>query len=246
MQIQIQCTPQEKVSAVLGRFCVKVNKDKSVFHFLFNGGIINEQKTVEQLPKNVNGQIIVIADDITSSNQSTQTKFKSKEVICPKCCEAATISIDDEYKISIINCKNGHKTENINISEFDDTQMFDMSKVVCGQCKVKNMSNVFVNEFYRCLNCKMNLCSLCKNLAHNSKHNLIDYPQKNYRCEEHGEPCISYCINCKKNLCFSCEDIHNNHEIIDFRNLKKNKEDLERELTKFREYIDKANQIVKL
>ena len=122
--------------------------------------------------------------------------------------------------------------------------MFDMSKVACDKCKDRNMSNVFGNQFYRCLNCKMNLCPICKSQAHDPNHNIINYVQKNYICEEHGELCIYYCVNCKKNLCFSCEDIHNNHEILDFTNLMKNKEDLEREITKFREYIDKAKQIV--
>ena len=203
MQIQIQCDPKEKVSAVLDRFCIKVQKDKSNINFLFNGNILNEQKNVEQLPKNSNGLIIVIANDSVSSNQSTQTKIKSKEVICPKCQEAATISIDDDYKISIINCKNSHETKNLNISEFEGTQMFDMTKIICNKCKIKNMSNVFNNQFYRCLNCKMNLCPLCKNQAHDSNHNIINFPKKNYICEEHGEPIIYYCINCKKNLCFS-------------------------------------------
>ena len=244
MQIQIQCDPKEKVSAVLGRFCIKVQKDKSNIQFLFNGSILNEQKNVEQLPKNSNGLIIVIANDTSSSNQSAQTKIKSKEVICPKCLEAATVSIDDEYKISIVNCRNNHETKNLNISEFDGTQMFDMSKVICDQCKEKNMSIVFNNQFYRCLNCKMNLCPLCKNQAHDSNHNIINFPQKNYICEEHGEPIIYYCISCKKKLCFSCEEAHNNHEIKDFRKLKKNNEDLEKEINKFGEYIDKAKQVV--
>ena len=179
MQIQIQCDPKEKVSAVLGRFCIKVQKDKSNIQFLFNGSILNEQKNVEQLPKNSNGLIIVIANDTSSSNQSAQTKIKSKEVICPKCLEAATVYIDDEYKISIVNCRNNHETKKLNISEFDGTQMLDMSKVICDQCKEKNMSNVFNNQFYRCLNCKMSLCPLCKNQAHDSNHNIINFPQKN-------------------------------------------------------------------
>jgi hypothetical protein len=34
-----------------------------------------------------------------------------------------------------------------------------------------------------------------------------------------------------------------NHEIVDFRTLKKSQEDLKKEITKFREYIDKAKQI---
>ena len=51
-------------------------------------------------------------------------------------------------------------------------------------------------------------------------------------------------MTCKKNICFSCDDVHNNHEIIDFKNLEKNKDDLENKLTKFREYIDKAKELV--
>ena len=177
-ETHIQCNPQDKVSAVFGKFCAKVQKDKSHFKLLFNGNILDEQKTVEQLPKNANGLIIVLAEDIQSSNQPKQTKVKSKEVICPKCSEAAIVSIDDEYKISIINCKNGHETKNLNISEFDGTQMFDMSKVACDNCKDRNMSNVFNNQFYRCLNCKMNLCPICKSQAHDPNHNIINYVQK--------------------------------------------------------------------
>ena len=242
-QTQIQCNPQDKVSAVLDKFCVKVQKDKSDRLFLYCGNIVDEQKTVEQLPKTFNEPIIIVVTDTKDSNQPASTKVKSKEVICPKCSEAATVSIDDEYKISIINCKNGHETKNLNISEFNSTQMFDMSKVACDKCKDRNMSNVFNNQFYRCLDCKMNLCPICKSQAHDPTDNIINYVQKNYICEEDGEPCIYYCINCKRNLCFSCEYIHMNHEIVDFRTLKKSQEDLKKEITKFREYIDKAKQI---
>ena len=244
VRTKIQCNPKEKISSVFARFCIKIQKDKSHLKLLYNGNLLDEQKTVEQIPKNSDDQIMVLVIDPSSPNQSTQIQAKSNVVICPFCKENASVSIDDNYKISINNCKNGHKKENLNISKFDSTQMFDMSKVICGQCKDKNVSDVFEHEFFRCLNCKMNLCTLCRHQAHNSKHNIINYSKKNYICDEHGEPCIYYCMTCKKNICFSCDDVHNNHEIIDFKNLKKNKDDLENKLTKFREYIDKAKELV--
>ena len=91
----------------------------------------------------------------------------------------------------------------------------------------------------------MNLCPLCKK-EHSLYHNIILYENKYYICDEHGETFISYCNECKTNLCFTCEEKHNGHDIIDFKKLRKNKNDLEEGLSKFREYIDKTKTLVDL
>ena len=157
----------------------------------------------------------------------------------------ASILVHDGYKITLDNCKNGHKTENILISEFEKTQMINISKIICDKCKNKNMGNVYNNEFYRCINCKNNLCPMCKK-EHNLNDNIIKYENLFYICPEHGEAFISYCNNCKKNLCFTCEEKHNNHNITDFKKLRKNQNDLEEGLSTFREYIDKTKTLVDL
>ena len=64
--------------------------------------------------------------------------------------------------------------------------MINISKIICDKCKNKNMGNVYNNEFYRCINCKKNLCPMCKK-EHNLNDNIIKYENLFYICQEHGE-----------------------------------------------------------
>ena len=241
VEIEIQCSKKEKFETIIKRFCEKVKVNRNQVNFLSKGKILDEQMTEDQVPFNIDNKKFVTVDD-NSDYLPADVIIKSKDIICPKCKEFASISIDDNYKISIINCKNVHKTENILISEFEETQNINISKIKCDKCK-NNMGSIFNHEFYKCINCKMNLCPLCKK-EHSLYHNIILYENKYYICDEHGEAFISYCNECKTNLCFTCEEKHNGHDIIDFKKLRKNKNDLEKELDIFKEYIDKAKKIV--
>ena len=49
---------------------------------------------------------------------------KSREIICPKCLEIINIKIDN-YKLSLYDCKNGHKINDINFKDFPITQKID-------------------------------------------------------------------------------------------------------------------------
>jgi hypothetical protein len=80
-------------------------------------------------------------------------------------------------------------------------------------------------EFYRCLTCKINICSYCEN-NHDNNHKKINYDEKNYICINHGERYKYYCSNCNLNICSKCESMHKSlsHNIIKFnpyRNLFK-------------------------
>ena len=240
-EVPIQCTPKEKLVTIIQRFCQKAEVNRNNVIFLFNGGILDEYITEEKIPKNEQNKKFITVDYNINDDDQNVVIIKSNDIICPKCKECASISINDDYKISLSNCKNGHKIENILISEFEKTQDINISKIICDRCKNKNMGEVFNQEFYRCINCKMNLCPLCKK-EHNLNHNMIIYQNKFYICEEHGEPFISFCNECNKNLCFTCEEKHSNHQITDFKNLRKNKNDLEKELNIFKGYLDKIKK----
>ena len=241
-EVPIQCTPKEKLVTIIQRFCQKAEVNRNNVIFLFNGGILDEYITEEKIPKNEQNKKFITVDYNINDDDQNDIIIKSHDIICPKCKECASISINDDYKISLSNCKNGHKIENILISEFQKTQDINISKIICDRCKNKNMGEVFNQEFYRCINCKMNLCPLCKK-EHNLNHNMIIYQNKFYICEEHGEPFISFCNECNKNLCFTCEEKHSNHQITDFKKLRKNKNDLEKELNIFKGYLDKIKKI---
>lgn len=106
-------------------------------------------------------------------------------------------------------------------NEFDNTQKIDESKILCNNCKKTNKNESFEHKFYKCLSCKQNLCPLCKS-SHNKKHEIIDFDEKNYICEEHNEKFNSYCKKCKKNLCLMCESDHQDQEnIVEFKNIIK-------------------------
>ena len=126
------------------------------------------------------------------------------------------------------------------IKEFEDTQYIDLSNIKCGECKTNNKSISNNNEFYICLNCKINLCPLCKT-NHSKSHNIINYDQKDYICEIHNEIYNSYCKTCHKNLCVLCENNHNSHSIKYLNNLSKDKKELNEKLEYLRKAINKFN-----
>ena len=105
---------------------------------------------------------------------------KSKYIICPKWTESARILID-KYKIGIYDCKNGHKVPYISINDFEQTQIIDESKIKCQRCKEGNKNTSYNNTFFICLNCKQNLCQLCR-ATHDKTHNIIDYEEKFFTC----------------------------------------------------------------
>ena len=243
-KIKLQSNPTEKLSYLFDKFCDKMQIKKDEINFLCNGQNLDPQTTVDQIPLTVDKEKLITVLEQTFEDDSKPVIIKSKEIICPKCKESASISINDSYKIEITNCKNGHITDNLLLSEFEKTQNIDISKIICDKCKEKNMGNVFNKEFYRCINCNMNLCPLCKKTRDYSNHIFINYENKNFICEEHGEPYISYCNDCFKNLCYTCEEKHNNHSITDFKKLRMNKDELEKEISNLREFINKAKIIV--
>ena len=75
---------------------------------------------------------------------------------------------------------------------------------------------------------------MCKE-KHSSEHNIINYDQKNYICEEHGEYYHSYCYECEKNMCTSCEKLHKNHAMESFGSLIRDRKGLIHE-NNFRSY----------
>ena len=225
-EVPIQCNPGEKMKNIMERLYTKINVTKNDIYALHNGQLLNEEINEDQIPKNQNNKKIILVykyTDTTINNKVTKT---SNEVICPICKEICLIEIKD-YKITLYNCKKGHNS-NIFIKEFNESQNINLSDIICNICKERNKGNTHNNEFYRCLNCKFNICPLCKS-NHNNNHNIINYDQINYICNEHNEQYFEYCLKCKKNICTSCENDHIDHDIISHgRMLRKKKEILEK------------------
>ena len=141
----------------------------------------------------------------------------------------------------MFECKNGQKLEDILLKEFENTQNIDLAKIICEECKQYNKSKTHENKFFKCMNCKKNICPLCKS-THNKEHKILNYEDINYKCDLHFENYNSYCEDCKKNICLLCSTEHNSHKTIKLGSMIPNRDELKTKITKLKEDLDKFNE----
>ena len=161
----IQCNENDKIKNICQQFCEKAQIDKNKIFFSYNGKAGNEfneeltfNQMINSLDKNENKMTILVNN---INEEKKESIIKSNEIICPKCGEICKIKFNN-YKITLYDCKNGHETNNLLYDEYEKSQNKDLSKIICGNCNDKNMYNSFNKEFYKCNECNINLCLLCK------------------------------------------------------------------------------------
>ena len=246
----IQCEKNMKVKDIYQKFRNKVQAEDKVLYFMYNGkNIQNGELKLDDISnfedkKRNKMNILVNELEGTQEQKKDQSEciVKSKEIICPKCQENIKINIKD-YNICLFQCKNKHKLDLL-FNEYDQTQNINLSKIVCQMCNNYNKGNVHNNVFYRCNNCKLNLCPICYS-KHNKNHNAINYDNKNYICEIHNKIFIAYCENCQNNICLFCEQNHNNHNIIHFGKLIPNENIINNYLELLKEKIAQIKNQIK-
>ena len=228
----IKSNIDEYMKNIFYNFANKVQKKINNLFFLYNGNIINgDSKLSDIIKKKLKVgknqkmhkiieeiKILVYEYDYEESDNYKDTIKQSKHIICPICNELCIINFSD-YKINLICPKNSHYFSNILLEEFNEFQNIDQSKILCNKCST-NKSNTIDEQFYKCCDCKINLCPLCKSI-HNSKHLIKDYDTKDFSCNIHGERNILYCEECNMELCDLCGHEKHNCTFL-YRILKNN------------------------
>ena len=250
--VKIPFKANELMRDIIERFCSKVHAKSSDLYFLSNGKIIEPNKKVDDEFKSdlISKVTIKILAYSNKEEISTQDFKISTEIICPQCNESCQIEVKN-YKITFSSCKNGHTIKDVSFSDINDKLKVDESKIVCNFCKNNNKASTYNNKFYICITCKKYICPFCKS-AHDKKHDIIDFEQKNYVCFNHNEKFNSYCKNCKINLCMECEAEHKDRQnLIYFRDILPNKEqyisklnDLKTKIDKYKEKINEIKNIL--
>ena len=251
LPIYIPCKKDECLKDICQRFANKVRIELSQFYFLYGGKVLDIKQSFNNILKECDrnsNRIKILVYSIENDN-TNNNKEESKEIICNKCGNICLLNIN-EYKISISGCKYYHNTNNITLNKFINFQKIDNTKIICNDCKNINKNSTF--NFYKCLTCKKELCSLCMNLNH-KEHINIEYDKINYICNLHNESFSSFCNKCKKNLCMSCESEHKDKEnIIYYRDIllpkkdvmKNQIEELKNIINKFKEKIGEIKNIL--
>jgi len=236
--ISIQCSLNERMKDIVEKYCVKEGIDKNRIFCICSGNKLDENIFLVNLMKNKDEKITLLVID-KEDEKKIESMVNSPQIICPECKEMALIKFNN-YKLSL-NCKNNHDIKNILLKDFEQNQKIDESKIICNQCKINDKSSAFNKEFFICLKCKQNLCSLCKatHAKKNNNHNIIKYSQKNFICFDHEVNYNLYCNTCKKNLCMACENEHSEHDTISFGRLFPNQKELNESMNEFKANIKK-------
>ena len=238
----VQCNNDDKMKDIIDKFLNKAGKNRRNIVFLYNGLILNEElifsKCANSLDRSRNCMNVLVLEGQGANDEINL--IKSKYIICPECYGNAYITIDD-FKISIICCKSAHKTEYLQLNEFNKTQNIDQSKIKCDKCN-ELKSRTEDNKFYICNKCKLNLCPDCKN-RHDESHKefIKDYEENQFYCKIHFKEYTHYCSDCNKDICSLCEEEHENHKLISFDNIIK-----DIDLIKNHDIKDTKDKIVEL
>ena len=177
----------------------------------------------------------VIVNNELQEEKNDSCLQKSKYIICPECKENIFFKIKN-FKITLEECKKGHKINDILFSEFLKGQNIDLKKIKCEKCKKIDKSETFKNQFYICNSCNISLCPLCKS-CHDKEHHIIDYDLKDFSCKEHNESYISFCNECKKDACVLCLKAHSGHKVINYGDIMPEIADVEKKSNKLKETI---------
>ena len=247
INIEIQTNLEEKMINAFTKFAIKSNENVEKFYFLYSGAVIENESTIDQVINKQDrekSQMIILVNILDFVDETKKDSFiLSKETICPKCKSSIKMNMKD-YKILLDECKNRHKSDNIILENFKETQKIDQSKIVCDNCKNKNKNETHNNIFFICLTCKINLCPVCR-YSHDKIHKIINYDHKYYICEIHNNPFISYCENCLRNTCIVCEAEHNSHKITHFSKILPNIDEIKRKRNETRNIIDKFKENIR-
>ena len=171
----IQCQEDQKMSEIFNSFTFKANISENEISYSYNGRIISQNDknlTFKQMANTMDKERKKMNILAIKIEKQPEMIISSKNIICPECNRDIKMKINNRYNIDLYGCINNHKFNNISINEFERTQMINITKIKCVNCG-DNKSNTYNNIFYKCNECKIDICPRCQ-LKLDKNHIIID------------------------------------------------------------------------
>ena len=250
----IQCQEDEKMIQIFNTFIIKSNIIENGLIYCYDGKRVSQfdnNITFNEMANPLDKQrkkmnILVINNE--NINDNNNNIIKSKNIICPECGDNIRIEIKN-FKINSYECKNNHKINNMSINEFENTQIINLKNIKCDICKERNKYDMHNYEFYKCYECNINICPICK-IQHNNIHKIYFYDKYKYLCCKHNENLTNYCTQCNINICTICENEHIGHNKILLSSMMPKKNELLIQLKELKRTIKifngNINRIIKM
>ena len=239
----IYCKENDSINEIIKAFANKALINEKDFLILYGGAVIKDEEqqlTFNQIANKEDKkrkQMNIVVCDKSTEIRKREVIMKSKDIICPKCKEHILIKCSN-YKIKLFNCKNEHIIDNLSIKDFEKSQYLNYSKIICENCKKRNLGECKLADFNKCYECNINLCDKCQK-NHDISHNIMNFGEINYLCGKHKDSFVKYCNNCKIDICCLCEEEHSGHKLTLYGHIIPKERLLKNNLEKIKECIDK-------
>ena len=228
---EIICEPKEKMGNIYQKFSIINCLDKNSIYLWYNKRTIVQNVGIQDY-LNFNGGNKNEMEIYATLKKNDNSIKMSNQVFCPICGESAIMKLKN-YKISICECKYDHKINDLNINEFETSQLINESNIKCFTCG-KNKYETYKNQFYVCKTCNLDICPICK-VSHEKDHIIIRYEKQNFNSniDESNIKCFTcgkkyseifgylffICETCNIGICPLCKISHGkNHRIISYEN----------------------------
>ena len=136
----IESKSNEIMKDIFKKFALKISSNSKSFYFWYRGRILIDKFEINQYlnyDKKERKEMDIIVTKKNSIVPNEESIIKSKQIICPICGELAKIKFNN-YSISINECKYDHNIEDINLDEFENSQLINISQIICNKCKESN------------------------------------------------------------------------------------------------------------
>ena len=220
----------------------KENKKKNKFHFMKNI-VYQKSPDTQRISNEVEELIRKIEEKKKKKNifkEESQTKIKETKTFINFVPDSERISREIEEVIRRIEEKkkqNKIKKEVIS------------NEIICPECKESSLMSIkdFKLNFYDCKN-NHKIENILINKFKETQKMLISNKSKaeNYICKKHNLKYFDFCKTCKKNICNICENNHKNHELINFKDILPEQNELFKIEAELRNLIDKFKEKIKL
>ena len=110
-------------------FISMLNKNSSELYFIYNGKPLTFNVAIKFncfYLKNINKPIVIFVFNLFKNNNNI---MQVNDIICPKCKNFGMVDINRD-KISINNCINGHKTNDLSFNDFLESQNIEEKDII--------------------------------------------------------------------------------------------------------------------
>ena len=157
-------------------YLTKEKLELDSLEFFYDNKKINLNDKIESLMTNINNDNDnIMPIEVISKNNNNLINLEKFDIKCPKCSLPCRIKIEN-YLIKLFDCKNNHKTENIELDKFNKIQ-----KDIKVNQIMENNTKSYICESHQnpytdyCTNCKLNICSSCK--VQHMNHNIQSFTE---------------------------------------------------------------------